>query len=162
MSKFLKRDFATSFTTTLFLVIGISGVMMYFHFFDSKVKELHEVLGLFFVGAILLHIFFNWASMKKYFTKKIFLVASAITFVAAGFFIATAPSGENPKGTILNKVINAPLTDSLKVLNVEYDYAEMTLENNNIKIDENQTIMQIAKANSVSPFKIVAIITGKN
>jgi predicted ABC-type exoprotein transport system permease subunit len=161
MNKFIKRDFATSFTTTLFLVIGISGVMMYFHFFDSKVKEMHEVLGLFFVGAILLHVFFNWASMKKYFTKKIFLIASAITLVTAGFFIATAPSGQNPKGTILTKVINAPLADSLKVLNIEYDHALMILENNNIKLDKKQSIMQLAKDNSVSPFKIVAIITAE-
>jgi len=158
---FIKKDFATSFTATLFLVIGLSGVMMYFHFYDSKVKELHEVLGLFFVGAIVLHIFFNWPSMKRYFSKKIFLIASAVTFIAAGFFVVTAPSGQNPKGTILNKVINAPLEVSLKVLDVEYDYALMTLENNNIKIEENQSIMQAAKSNSVSPFKIVAIITGK-
>ena len=99
--------------------------------------------------------------MKKYFSKKIFLIASAVTLITAGFFVATAPSGENPKGTILNKVINAPLEDSLKVLNVEYDYAQITLENNNIKIDKKQSIMQVAKDNNVSPFKIVAIITGK-
>ncbi len=161
MSKFLKRDFATSFTTTLFLVIGISGVMMYFHFYDSKVKEMHEVLGLFFVAAILLHVFVNWASMKKYFSKKIFLIASAITLIAAGFFVVTAPSGENPKGTIIKSVLNAPLKDSFKILNVEYDYAIMSLENNGIKINDEVSISKLAKNNKTSPFKIVSIIMSK-
>ncbi len=71
MNKLILRDVATSASTVLFLVIGISGLMMFFHFFDNYVKELHEILGVGFVLAVLLHIIANFSSMKKYFSKKI-------------------------------------------------------------------------------------------
>jgi len=57
MSKFLKRDIATSLTTFLFIVIGTTGVLMYFHILDSYTKEMHEIMGLAFVAIVFLHVF---------------------------------------------------------------------------------------------------------
>lgn len=122
---------------------------------------MHEILGLFFVGAILLHVFFNWKSMKNYFNKKIFLIAASITIITSSVFVLNAPSGENPKGTIIKSVLNAPLKDSFKILNVEYDYAIMNLENNGIKINDEISIYKLAKNNKTSPFRIVSIIMSK-
>ncbi len=54
--KFKLRDIATSSTTVVFFIVGLSGVMLYFKIFDSQVKELHEILGLAFVAAAVLHV----------------------------------------------------------------------------------------------------------
>lgn len=59
MNKFMKRDIATSLTAFLFLVIGTTGVLMYFHLLDNYTKKMHENLGLVFVLVILFHVFFN-------------------------------------------------------------------------------------------------------
>ena len=72
MTKSQKRDIATSLTSLIFIVIGGTGVLMYFHLFDSYTKELHEIIGLFFVAVVFLHVFFNWNSMRTYFSKKVF------------------------------------------------------------------------------------------
>ncbi|MBU1642189.1 DUF4405 domain-containing protein [bacterium] len=32
-----------------------------FHLFESRVKELHAILGLAFVAAVLMHVVYNWA-----------------------------------------------------------------------------------------------------
>ncbi|PLY06124.1 MAG: hypothetical protein C0625_10865 [Arcobacter sp.] len=162
MKKGTIRDIATSFTTTIFLVIGISGTMMFFHFYDSSVKELHEILGLVFVGAALFHVIMNWKSMKNYFSKKIFISATIIIALVSGIFISqNLNKGDNPKGLLMEKVLNAPISDSFKLLNGNYDEAIKKLASQNIITLDNKTISAIAKANKTSPFKIVAIIVNK-
>jgi hypothetical protein len=160
--KFKLRDIATSSTTVVFFIVGLSGVMLYFKIFDSQVKELHEILGLAFVAAAVLHVFVNWKAMKNYFKKKTFISTSVIVLAISALFISqTFNQGQNPKGLVLKSVINAPINTSLQVLNIDYDSALKKLENRNYKVTKEETIMAIAKANSISPFKVIAIITSK-
>lgn len=162
MKKGIKRDIATSFTTLLFLIIGISGIMMFFHFYDGLVKELHEILGLVFMLAVLFHVAFNWSSMKNYFSKKIFISVSAIVALISAIFISQSLNqGENPKGIVFNKVFNAPLTTSFKLLNGNYENAIKKLKEQNINLISSNNIESIAKANNTSPFRIISIITTK-
>lgn len=158
-----KRDIATSFTSLMFLVIGISGVMLYFHFYDMQVRELHETLGLVFVVATIFHIFVNWKSMKNYFSKTIFIFALIMTtLVASGFIIKSLNQDVNPKLLVIQSILKAPLEKSFDLLDVKYNDAIKKLEVQNIKILGNKTIFEIAKANETSPFRIVLIITSKD
>lgn len=162
MKKGTIRDIATSFTTTIFLVIGISGIMMFFHFFDSSVKQLHEILGLAFVVAAVLHVVMNWKSMKNYFSKKIFISAVVVVTAMSGIFISVnSNKAENPKKLLMQKVLDASIIDSFKLLNGNYLEATKKLESQNIRIFDNNSINAIAEANETSPFKIISIIVGK-
>jgi len=158
----MNRTLATSLTATLFLVIGLSGVMMYFHFFNSYVKNLHEILGLAFVVAVIFHVFYNFKSMQKYFTKKIFLIICLLTvIVSTAFIIQSANKGENPKSILIQKVLKAPIKDSILLLTGNYENAIIKLEKNGIKISEGKSIEEVAKSNGINPFKIVNMITAK-
>lgn len=160
--KFKLRDIATSLTTIVFFIVGLSGVMLYFKLFDSQVKELHEILGLAFVVAAVLHVFVNWKAMKNYFSKKIFISFVIVLALISGVFISNNLSaGENPKGLVLKSMIEAPINSSLQVLNVDYDKAMNKLKNGNITNVDGNSILAIAKTNKTSPFKIIAIITSK-
>lgn len=162
MKKGTKKDIATSFTTLLFLVIGISGVMMFFHFNDNLVKNLHEILGLVFVLAVLFHIVFNWASMKNYFSKKIFMSIAVVIVLISGVFMSQSSNQtSDPKMLIIKSTINAPIKNSLAILNIKYQDAIQKLKDQNFKEIEGKSIGAIAKANNTSPFKIIGILTTK-
>ena len=157
-----KREIATSFTTLTFLVIAISGIMMFFHFFGMEVKALHNILGLIFVIAGVFHVIMNWKAMKNYFSKKIFISASLIvTIISAGLIYASSTQGKNPKDILFNKVFTAPNTTSFALLSNNYEEALKRLKEQNINVIENNTIDAIAKANQISPFKIIKIIVDK-
>jgi hypothetical protein len=161
MRKITIRDFATSFTATMFFVMATSGVMMYFHFMDKAVKELHEVLGLAFVAIVLLHIYVNWNAMKKYFSKTIFVSAVVIIVIVSSMFIVEGASkGNSPKTLVIEKVLNAPLEESLKLFG-GYEMAVKKLQEQKIEILDAKSINAIAKANKMSPFKLISIITSK-
>lgn len=53
------RKYATPLSMATFLVIGITGLMMFFHVRNSQVGDLHEWFGIAFVVIVLLHLIRN-------------------------------------------------------------------------------------------------------
>ena len=154
----MNKTLATSLTTTLFLVIAISGIMMFFHFYKGQVKELHEILGLVFVGAVVFHVFFNFKSMQKYFTKRVFISVCFLTIiVSSAFIIQSSTKSENPKGKIIQSVLKAPLEQSFSILSIIN--AKEKLEKKSLKFEETKNIEELAKLNKTNPFEIISILT---
>jgi len=159
MTKNQKRDIATSLTTLIFLVVGTTGVMMYFHLFDKYTKELHEILGLGFVAAVVFHVAFNFKSMKQYFTKKIFYALSIVTIIVTLGFVLNTQEGEHPDKIVFDKIINGNINHSFHLLSGDIDLAKMKLEEKGIIINSSLSIKEISKANDKNPFEIIEIIT---
>ncbi|WP_345972863.1 DUF4405 domain-containing protein [Sulfurimonas diazotrophicus] len=157
----LIKESATSLTALVFFVVGVSGVLLYFHLFDVQVKALHETLGLLFVAAALLHVYFNWKGMKRYFPKKVFMGFTAVLTAVSIAFIASSESGPNPKVTLIDRALNAPLSVSLPLLETDREAAETLLGDRGITLGGADSLAAIARANSVSPFELVMMITAE-
>ncbi|MHC3993518.1 DUF4405 domain-containing protein [Thiomicrolovo sp. ZZH C-3] len=157
----LIKESATSLTALVFLVVGVSGVMLYFHVFDVQVKALHETLGLLFSAAVLLHVYFNWKGMKRYFPKKLFMGYAAVITAVSIAFIASADSGPNPKVTLIERALNAPLAVSLPLLETDREQAATLLGGRGIMIGSADSLAEIARANGVSPYELVMVITAE-
>ena len=153
----MNRTLATSLTTTLFLVISISGIMMFFHFYSARVKDLHEILGLFFIAAVAFHIFYNFSSMKRYFTKKIFIVIAILTLLVSNIFILQSfNKGESPKSIIIKSLLKAPLLESYRILNIENAKEKLLLKD--FQITDASSLEELAELNNISPFELVSIL----
>jgi len=154
-----KRELATSFTTFLFLVIGITGVMMYFHILDKYTKQMHEILGLAFVAIVFFHVIFNWKSMKNYFSSKVFFISGTIVSIIALGFILNTSDEPNPKRVVFNSVFNKPIEKTSVLFNDNYEIAKDKLQKAGIKVEDGKSIRELAKSNQVSPFKIITILS---
>ena len=152
------RDLATSLTALMFVIIGITGVLMFFHLFDVQVKKLHEITGLVFVAAAVLHVYFNWKNMRRYFAKPVFVSTSIAAAAVAAVFIAASGGGADPKSEIVRVVLAAPLEEAVHVLGGGEDTLAR-LESEGIRVDGATSIQAVAEANGVSPFKVVEIVT---
>jgi hypothetical protein len=161
MKKLINLQFATSATALLFLVIGTSGVMMYFHFYDKYVKEMHEVLGLVFVGAVLLHVTAHKNNLKGYVKKPFFQFLSVILLITAVLFVADVKDGPNPKKVIINSVLDTPLQNSIAVFQADRQNVEKKLAEQGFKVDFSKSIRELAKEKETSPYKVVNLITQK-
>lgn len=163
MNKKILKELSTSLTSLIFAVIAITGVLMFFHVFDNYTKKLHEIIGLGFVMVVFLHVFSNWTLMKKYFTKKIFLILLVCVSSFSVFF--SLNSQKSPKTNqkmltkeIINTAFSSPINKTLDLLNISTQNAKEKLQTKNIKLDEFSSINQLAKDNKVSPFDIFDII----
>lgn len=158
---FTIRDLATSATALVFLVVGMTGVMMYFHWFDAYTKEMHETLGLAFVAAAILHVYVNWRAMRGYFSKKLFLILLAVVAAVSAGFLLNAKSGPDPKRIVLDAVLKAPLEVSAGVLGQDLDAVKTRLHDRGIEANATSSIDTLSKANRMSPFALVGIIINK-
>lgn len=157
------KTIATSLTTLIFLVISITGVLMYFHIFDKYTKYLHEILGLVFVAAALFHVFYNYRAMKQYFTNKIFLVSTLIVVAVSAWFVLNSDLREkSPRHLISSAVLKAPINDALKVLGNDMVSFKKILGKKGFVYKNEKSIMQVAKANAAKPFMIVQMLMNEN
>ena len=159
MSKNQKRDIATSLTTLLFLVIGITGTFMFFHMFDKYTKELHEILGLAFVVVVLFHVVFNFKSMKQYFSKKIFFASGVVVTIISLVFILNSPEGKSSKDIMFQAMFDSNINKTFVLFEDNIDLAKIKLLDAGLKIDGLNTIREISKENKTSPFKILGILS---
>ncbi len=164
MSKRELKEIATSFTTTVFVIIGLSGVMLYFKWFNSYVKELHEILGLAFVVIVALHVFVNWNAMKSYFSKKMFYISCLVVLAISSFFvIKVATSSEvSPKGLALKSIAGGTLKDALKVMKIDYESAKSNLNARyNKNLDDYNSLNALGKDIGVDAFGAISVLLKK-
>jgi len=80
-----------------------------------------------------------------------------ILLISIGFIIIGKVNG-NHERVIIDKIVKAPISSSFKVLNVDYNEAEIILKNNNITIGDSKTIEEICIRNQKSPNEIIELI----
>ncbi len=159
MSKKSFKNIATSLTSVVFLIVGLSGVLLYFHLYESSVKELHEILGLVFVVAALLHIVANWKQMKGYFSKKTFIVVSfSVLLVSVSLVKFENADKPNPKKVLIQAMLQAPLEDAVYLLGSDINSVQTRFEKEGIVYEDAISISEVAKENKTSPFRIVGMI----
>lgn len=65
------RKFATPLTIATFTIVGVTGVLWYFHVITSAGRWMHEIIGLAMVVVVALHVVLNWRAFKTYFKRPL-------------------------------------------------------------------------------------------
>ena len=157
------KSLATPLTSIIFLVVAISGVLMYFHLLDKYTKDVHEIFGLVFVVVSLIHIFFNWKSMKNHINKNLFKISFLIVSIIVSSFIYSSSllKGNDPKEAIIESVWNSKVEDVSKLLSKDIESVKNSFTKENIKFVSEKTIIELSDINKVSPFMIIYIINSE-
>ena len=159
MTRIQKKNMATSLTAVVFLIVGTSGIMMFFHIFDDYTKVLHEIFGLFFTVVVGFHVLYNWSSMKSYFNKKVFLISSIFVLVIGLVFILN--SEEDEKIKIIKIVVYAPIESAANTLGSDIKTVKIKFKKEGIKFENEKSINEIATNNDLSPLEIIDVIITK-
>ena len=155
----LKKEFVTPYLVFIFLIVGGTGVLMFFHLLDDYTKVVHEFLGISFVVFAIFHIRMNWSSIKNYAKRKQLLLPSIAILIISIAFIVGGKMHGNLEHDILEKVLRSPVSDSFKLLNGDYLQAEEILKKNNVIIeDPSKSLEEISIQNKKSPEEIVELI----
>jgi len=120
----LLRKYATHLTATLSLVVGVTGVMMFYHLYKGKVQGLHEWFGMAFLCAFLLHIVRNrrqFLTLFKQNTMRVLLGAAAI--VSLAFLLLAGPEKVSPSKGLAAALIRAPIARVAGALGVSVEQA---------------------------------------
>jgi hypothetical protein len=154
----LNRKYITPFIALIFIVVGVTGTLMFFHIFDGYTEVVHEFLGISFVGCAVFHIMINWPGLKTHFGKNVFIPAAIVVAVFSTGIIVMERMNVPIDTVIINKLTKAPLYDSLKVLGVNYDKAALALTEHGLSLKGANTLEDIWIKNNVSPEDVIDII----
>lgn len=154
----LKRNIITPYLTFLFVVVGLSGILMLFHILDDYTKVVHELLGAVFVLFSILHVIINWKSLKSHFKKKVFIISGVVVLIFSVTFIILAKMNVDHEGIMIEKITEAPISESFSVLDLDYNEVEKILQENNIVIGESKTIKEIGLNNKKTSKDIIELI----
>ena len=99
------KTIVTSFTAFLFLVVGITGVLMFFHVFDDYTKVTHEMLAIVFFLFSIIHVIVNWKRFRNYFKKLIFITSGAIVFLFTLLFIFISKNSGDIQRDLMEKLL---------------------------------------------------------
>lgn len=154
----LSRSFITPLITIFFLVVALSGLLMFFHIFDGYTEVVHEILGVIFVVFSVLHVILNWKALKIHFKKRVFILSTIVVAVISILLVIQQQKSPKFDTILIERITNAPIEDVLKVLQVDSIVVVKRLEENGISFIEGASMEEIWINNKVSPKKLFDLI----
>lgn len=154
----LSRNYVTPFISLIFLVVGLSGMLMFFHVFDGYTEVVHEYLGVFFVICAIFHIVLNWNALRRHFKKGVFIPAALGVLIVSVIFVVLELNNRPIDLVLMDKLIEAPISDAFKVLEIDSTEAAKRLELNGKSIDGAKSIEDIWINNESDPEEVLDLI----
>jgi len=154
MKSKILRDVATTATIFTFLIVGISGVCLYFGVRAGAIKNVHQIVGLAMVAASILHIIANFAAFKKYLHGAKAAVIALTVIAALLITIFTPSSGAPAVKQAYFSVVNLPLSDAIAAFKSDEAKFNAWLAEKNIEF-KNLTIKEFAANSGLSEEEIL-------
>ena len=94
----MKTDIATKRFTSIvtgltFLLVAMTGILMFFRVKSSSLVDLHEWLGIFFLIAAVWHLTINWRSFASYLKNRAFWVGALGVALVCALIISLPSEG---------------------------------------------------------------------
>lgn len=159
------RIIGTSTSIATFVVVGLSGVAMFFDIKFTGLKEAHEYIGLVMFIAVIAHVLANFAPFKSYFKlafKSAALWIMSLIIVASVAIIASTKPNE-AKGLqkdIYKIVLQMKADDALQTFKADKIKLETLLASKGASY-ENLNIKDLAKKANLKETDILKAIINK-
>ncbi len=154
----LNRNYITPLVSLTFLVVGISGLLMLFHWFDGYTEVVHECLGLLFTASALFHIVVNWKALKIHFKKSVFVPALLAIMVTSAVLVIAEQRYPPVDLQIIQRITKAPVQDAFKALHINPTEAERKLSEKGISLKEAQTLEDLWIQTKADPEEIIDML----
>ncbi|HZW14250.1 MAG TPA: DUF4405 domain-containing protein [Noviherbaspirillum sp.] len=153
-------QYATQLSAAMFAVVGITGVLMFFHLYKGEVEGIHEWLGLAFAVAVIAHLVRNrrpFMYMLGQARMRVLLLVGATG--SLGFILLSPPQQANPFRQATQRVLAAPINDVAPVLGVTGEDALRRLRSAGIaEASPEQSIGALARQYKKDPALLLGAV----
>ncbi len=106
------RSWATPLTVGAFLLISVTGILMFFHLETGLSKAAHEWLGWFLVAGVAAHLWLNWRAFTTYFKRPaaVAIMGAGALVLAASLLVPGSEGGALPVRQVLGSLTKAPIS----------------------------------------------------
>ncbi|MGB0131418.1 DUF4405 domain-containing protein [Chlorobium sp.] len=154
------RSWATPLAIGSFIILAVTGILMFFKIEGGYIKPVHEWLSWLMVAGVVLHTIANWKVFVAYFSKipAVSIISVAVVVTALAVFMPASRS-ENPRAKMMKSIESARLETVAELAGKESGEIIATLAGNGISVsDPSMTIRQIAKANQKKEMDVLGLV----
>ena len=154
------KSWATPLATATFVILAVTGTLMFFKVEAGFIKPVHEWLSWAMTAGVVLHIIANWKSFTGYFSRK-----PALAIIGTGIVVTLlavfAPAGEhpNPRMNMTKALASARLETVAEVAGQKSSTLIEKLGSKGITVSlASMSIREIAKQNNKKDMEVLALI----
>ncbi len=149
------QKIATSLTIGTFIVVSITGTLLFFEISTGSIRATHEWMSLFFGLSGLLHIYSHQKIFFKYFSDKyLYFILSGLIF--GGALFALSFNDIYASGAAFEKITNAKIVHLAPIFNKSPDELVLKLKKGGVTtVSTDLSLNEIAKANNIDVHEIM-------
>lgn len=157
------RAYATPLTIGTFLIMGATGILLFFHTNTTLNKVVHEYVGLVMVAAVILHVVLNWRAFQTYFKRPVALTlmgASAVMLAASFVSLGEETGGTRPDMVVLQMVSSASLTDLAPIMGTDTADLVARLAEQGVTATPDQTLIDLLNGDMRGAITLLSAVKG--
>jgi hypothetical protein len=154
------KAWATPLATATFVILAVTGSLMFFKVEAGIIKPVHEWLSWAMTAGVVLHIIANWKSFTGYFSRK-----PALSIIGTGIVVTLitvfAPAGDhqNPRMNMTKALASAKLETVAEVAGQNSATLIEKLGSKGMKVGQaSMSVREIAKQNNIKDMEVLALI----
>lgn len=154
------REWATPLTIGSFVLIAVTGVLMFFHLDSGLNKLAHEWLGWIMLGAVALHAAVHFKSFRRHFERPGALVVIGIfvALLAASFVAPNGKAGTPPHILAMQAVLDAPIERVADLAGKDTPSVLARLQAAGIAVDAGQSLRKASGPDRERQMKALGIV----
>jgi hypothetical protein len=157
------RAYATPLTIGTFLIMGATGILLFFHTNTTLNKVVHEYVGLVMVAAVILHVVLNWRAFQTYFKRPVALTlmgASAVMLAASFVSLGEETGGTRPDMVVLQMVSSTSLTDLAPIMGTDAADLVARLAEQGVTATPDQTLIDLSNGDMRGAITLLSAVKG--
>jgi len=154
------KSWATPLATATFVILAVTGTLMFFKVETGFIKPIHEWLSWGMTAGVILHIIANWKSFTGYFSRK-----PALAIIGTGLIVTLiavfAPAGDhlNPRMNMIKALESARLETVAEVAGQNSSSLIAKLGSKGIAVGQaSMSIHEIASQNNKKEMDLLTLI----
>lgn len=163
MNMMTLRRWATPFTIGAFLLMSVTGILMFFEVRLGLIKLAHEWLSWLMVIAVGLHITINWRAFTRYLYQKSALaviILFAVITITAMLIPNDGPKGPRGGGgqqmQASQVLLHAPLNSLANLVSKTPEALQAQLVEQGLKVEDMDTSLEeVAHENHRNPMEVL-------
>ena len=163
------RRWATPLTIGAFILMAVTGILMFFHVQLGIIKVAHEWLSWAMVIAVGLHVTLHWKTFNRYFTQKPAMAVIGLFVVIMVASMLIPGKDEERRGPpggqmqVTKVLIAAPLDKLAGVTGKTLEGLQAQLQQQGLKVDATMASLgDVAQQNQRNPVEVLNGVIGAN